>query len=85
MCKYKDEGTRSRPLNVLCNFWLQRPGSCDSTQEALQDVDDWDLTELNTDWDVGESGDDVPSLVRHLIKSLRVFDLKHFVDPDLIL
>lgn len=64
MCKYKDEGTRSRPLNVLCNFWLQRPGSCDSTQEALQDVDDWELTELNTDWDVGESGDDVPSLVR---------------------
>lgn len=48
-------------------------------------MDDWDLTELNTDWDVGESGDDVPSLVRHLIKSLRVFDLKHFVDPDLIL
>ncbi|XP_071354946.1 A-kinase anchor protein 6 isoform X2 [Trachinotus anak] len=43
-----------------------RPG--DSTQEALQDVDDWDLTELNSDWDVGdnvssvgESGDDGPS------------------------
>lgn len=85
MCKYKDEGTRSRPLNVLCNFWLQRPGSCDSTQEALQDVDDWELTELNTDWDVGESGDDVPSLVRRLILSLRVFDSSDFVDPDLIL
>ncbi|CAJ1074839.1 A-kinase anchor protein 6 isoform X1 [Xyrichtys novacula] len=28
--------------------------------EALQDVDDWDLTELNQDWDLGESGDDVP-------------------------
>lgn len=27
-------------------------------------MDDWELTELNTDWDVGESGDDVPSLVR---------------------
>lgn len=66
------------------NFSLQRPGSGDSTQEALQDVDDWDLTELNTDWDVGESGDDVPSLVRHLILSLHVFDSKHFVDPDLI-
>lgn len=70
MCKYKDEGTRSRPLNVLCNFWLQRPGSCDSTQEALQDVDDWELTELNTDWDVGESGDDVPSLVRFFFNLL---------------
>nr|XP_020508379.1 A-kinase anchor protein 6 [Labrus bergylta] len=34
-----------------------RPVSCDSTQEALQDVDDWDLTELNQDWDVGESED----------------------------
>ncbi|XP_040915868.1 A-kinase anchor protein 6 [Toxotes jaculatrix] len=42
-------------------------GPGDSTQEALQDVDDWDLTELNPDWDVadnvssvGESGDDIP-------------------------
>ncbi|KAM4542198.1 A-kinase anchor protein 6 isoform 2-T2 [Odontesthes bonariensis] len=42
----------------------------DSAQAALQDVDDWELTEL-TDWDIadsgdnvsntGESGDDVPS------------------------
>uniref|UniRef100_UPI0037E78154 A-kinase anchor protein 6 n=1 Tax=Semicossyphus pulcher TaxID=241346 RepID=UPI0037E78154 len=39
-----------------------RPDSCDSTQEALQDVDDWDLTELNQDWDVGESGDNVNSV-----------------------
>lgn len=48
-------------------------------------MDDWELTELNTDWDVGESGDDVPSLVRRLILSLRVFDSSDFVDPDLIL
>ncbi|XP_036067319.1 A-kinase anchor protein 6 isoform X3 [Oryzias melastigma] len=36
----------------------------------LQDVDDWELTELNTDWDVGESGDnlsgdDAPSPLQH--------------------
>ncbi|XP_073339170.1 A-kinase anchor protein 6 [Pagrus major] len=48
-------------LESLAHSIPLRPGSCDSTQEALQDVDDWDLTELNTDWDVGESGDDVPS------------------------
>ncbi|XP_041668648.1 A-kinase anchor protein 6 isoform X2 [Cheilinus undulatus] len=29
-----------------------RPAGCDSTQDALQDVDDWDLTELNQDWDL---------------------------------
>ncbi|XP_030574968.1 A-kinase anchor protein 6 [Archocentrus centrarchus] len=34
-----------------------------STQEALQDVDDWDLTELNPDWDVGESRDNASSVV----------------------
>ncbi|XP_061843674.1 A-kinase anchor protein 6-like [Nerophis lumbriciformis] len=33
------------------------------THEALQDVDDWDLTELSTDWDSPESADDVPSLL----------------------
>ncbi|XP_041827319.1 A-kinase anchor protein 6 [Melanotaenia boesemani] len=37
----------------------------DSTLAALQDVDDWELTELNSDWDnvssIGESGDDVAS------------------------
>lgn len=33
-------------------------------------MDDWDLTELNTDWDVGESGDDVPSLVRFFFNLL---------------
>lgn len=41
---------------------MQRPGGSDSTQDALQDVDDWDLTELNPDWDVGESGDNVSSM-----------------------
>lgn len=41
---------------------MQRPGGCDSTQEALQDVDDWDLTELNPDWEAGESGDNVSSV-----------------------
>ncbi|XP_070776661.1 A-kinase anchor protein 6 [Enoplosus armatus] len=41
---------------------VSRPLSCDSTQEALQDVDDWDLTELNPDWDIGESGDNVSSV-----------------------
>ncbi|XP_023276827.1 A-kinase anchor protein 6-like [Seriola lalandi dorsalis] len=53
-------------LESLAQSIPPRPG--DSTQEALQDVDDWDLTELNPDWDVGdtvssvgESGDDVPS------------------------
>lgn len=40
-------------------FVLQRPAGGHSTQEALQDVDDWDLTELNPDWDVGDS--EVPS------------------------
>ncbi|TKS86142.1 A-kinase anchor protein 6 [Collichthys lucidus] len=38
------------------------PGGCDSTEEGLQDVDDWDLTELNTDWDVEESGDNMSSV-----------------------
>nr|XP_046268848.1 A-kinase anchor protein 6 isoform X2 [Scatophagus argus] len=48
-------------LESLAHSVPLRPGGCDPTQEALQDVDDWDLTELNADWDVGESGDDVPS------------------------
>ncbi|GLD47542.1 A-kinase anchor protein 6 [Lates japonicus] len=53
-------------LESLAQSIPLRPG--DSAQEALQDVDDWDLTELNPDWDVGdnvssvgESGDDIPS------------------------
>ncbi|XP_039993373.1 A-kinase anchor protein 6 [Xiphias gladius] len=53
-------------LESLAQSIPLRPG--DSNQEALQDVDDWDLTELNPDWDtgdnvssIGESGDDVPS------------------------
>lgn len=25
-------------------------------------MDDWDLTELNPDWDIGESGDNVSSM-----------------------
>ncbi|KAM9354796.1 A-kinase anchor protein 6 [Pholidichthys leucotaenia] len=37
-----------------------RPG--DSSQDALQDVDDWDLTELNPDWDIGESADNGSSM-----------------------
>jgi len=36
---------------------LQKPD--DSAQAALQDVDDWELTELNTDWDIADSGDNV--------------------------
>ncbi|XP_034715065.1 A-kinase anchor protein 6 [Etheostoma cragini] len=43
------------------------PDGCDSTQKALQNVDDWDLTELNPDWEVGESGDDTPSLLPPLL------------------
>uniref|UniRef100_A0A3P9M3V8 A kinase (PRKA) anchor protein 6 n=1 Tax=Oryzias latipes TaxID=8090 RepID=A0A3P9M3V8_ORYLA len=31
--------------------------SGDGTQMDLQDVDDWELTDFTTDWDVGESGD----------------------------
>ncbi|XP_069008920.1 A-kinase anchor protein 6 [Embiotoca jacksoni] len=46
-----------------------RPGDC--PQEALQDVDDWDLTELNPDWDtgesVGDSGDEIPSALPSLL------------------
>ncbi|XP_070834878.1 A-kinase anchor protein 6 isoform X2 [Chaetodon trifascialis] len=61
-------------LESLAQSIPPRPASCDSTQDALQDVDDWDLTELNPDWDLAESGDDVPSPLplllphrRHLI------------------
>ncbi|XP_058470763.1 A-kinase anchor protein 6 isoform X2 [Solea solea] len=66
-------------LESLAQSLPLRPG--DSDPEALQDVDDWDLTELNPDWDVGdsvscvaESGDDnsspLPPLLpyrRHLV------------------
>lgn len=62
---------------------LQRPG--DSAQEALQDVDDWDLTELNPDWDagdnvssVGESGDDIPSPLPPLVHNINIFFLPCF-------
>ncbi|KAF7642438.1 hypothetical protein LDENG_00257870, partial [Lucifuga dentata] len=48
-------------LENLAQVVSLRPGGGEFTQEALQDVDDWDLTELNPDWDTGESGDDVPS------------------------
>ncbi|XP_032364982.1 A-kinase anchor protein 6 [Etheostoma spectabile] len=48
------------------------PDGRDSTQKALQNVDDWDLTELNPDWEAGESderesGDDMPSLLPPLL------------------
>ncbi|KAM9340921.1 A-kinase anchor protein 6 [Symphorus nematophorus] len=49
-------------LESLAHSIPLRPGGCDSAQEALQDVDDWDLTELNPDWDVGESGDNGSSV-----------------------
>ncbi|XP_049918156.1 A-kinase anchor protein 6 [Epinephelus moara] len=64
-------------LESLAQSIPLRPSGCDSTQDALQDVDDWDLTELNPDWDVGESadnmssigesGDDMPSLLPPLL------------------
>ncbi|XP_034418666.1 A-kinase anchor protein 6 [Cyclopterus lumpus] len=47
-------------LESLAQSVPLRPGDCDSTQEALQDVDDWDLT----DWD---AGDDVPCLLPPLL------------------
>lgn len=37
-------------------------GRCDPSHDALQDVDDWDLTELNAEWDGLESGDNGSSL-----------------------
>ncbi|XP_047193674.1 A-kinase anchor protein 6 isoform X2 [Scophthalmus maximus] len=48
-------------LESLAQSIPRRPGNSD--QDALQDVDDWDLTEPNAaDWDnVGESADDDPS------------------------
>lgn len=50
-------------------FYLpqQRPGSCTSAQEALQDVDDWDLTELNPDWDIeeGDASSPLPQVSLH--------------------
>uniref|UniRef100_UPI003AAD7576 A-kinase anchor protein 6-like n=1 Tax=Centroberyx gerrardi TaxID=166262 RepID=UPI003AAD7576 len=39
-------------LESLAQAVPLRPGGCDSTHEALQDVDDWELTELNADWDL---------------------------------
>ncbi|KAM9842565.1 A-kinase anchor protein 6 [Aulostomus maculatus] len=48
-------------LESLAQSIPLRPGGRDSPQEALQDVDDWDLTEFNPDWDAGESVDDIPS------------------------
>lgn len=50
-------------------------------------MDDWDLTELNPDWDtgdnvssVGESGDDVPSPLPPLVYN-SIFDLFTFLSP----
>ncbi|XP_074548289.1 A-kinase anchor protein 6 [Halichoeres trimaculatus] len=54
-------------LESLTQSIPRRPVSCGSTQEALQDVDDWDLTELNQDWDAGESGEDVPCTLPPLL------------------
>lgn len=64
-------------LMFLLKLVPQRPGGGRSTQEALQDVDDWDLTELNPDWDVGDS--DAPSplpLVGH-----HLGDIRYVPDP----
>ncbi|KAM3849903.1 A-kinase anchor protein 6-like, partial [Diretmus argenteus] len=57
----------------------------DSTHDALQDVDDWELTELNPDWDLGESGEninnigesggDIPSPPPHLLSYRRSHSL----------
>lgn len=60
------------PSDGLLILHLQRPS--DSSQEALQDVDDWDLTELGVDWEpaedgvgaVGEGGEDGSLLVRQV-------------------
>ncbi|XP_068607912.1 A-kinase anchor protein 6 [Brachionichthys hirsutus] len=50
-------------LESLAQSVPLRPSGCGSTQEALQDVDNWDLAEVNPDWDAGgESGEDLPSL-----------------------
>ncbi|KAK5857856.1 hypothetical protein PBY51_011070 [Eleginops maclovinus] len=54
-------------LESLAHSIPTRPGGGDSSQDALQDVDDWDLTELNQDWEVGESEDEMPSLLPPLL------------------
>lgn len=52
----------SFPILTLIFLLWQRPSGEDLCPDDLQDVDDWDLTELNQDnWDSAESGDDVPS------------------------
>ncbi|XP_034004911.1 A-kinase anchor protein 6-like, partial [Trematomus bernacchii] len=50
-------------LESLAHSLPTRPGGCDSTQDALQDVDDWELTELNQDWEL----DEMPSLLPPLL------------------
>lgn len=66
---------KKQNLSIL-NVLLQRPG--DGQQEALQDVDDWDLTELNPEWDsVGESGDDTGSPLPPLVPPLFMSTLSH--------
>lgn len=45
----------------------QRP--CDPALEGLQDVDDWDLTEPNPEWDVGAGSDGVPSPPPPLVRT----------------
>ncbi|KAM3594465.1 uncharacterized protein V6R79_008388 [Siganus canaliculatus] len=44
-------------LESLAQSVPLRPGASRSAHDALQDVDDWDLTELNPDW---ASGDEAP-------------------------
>ncbi|XP_051942677.1 LOW QUALITY PROTEIN: A-kinase anchor protein 6 [Hippocampus zosterae] len=53
--------SESLAINLESLARALRPGGEDLCPEALQDVDDWDLTELNQDnWDSAESGDDAP-------------------------
>lgn len=59
-CSARQKSVQLMPFSDTLS--CQRPGSGDSSQEALQDVDDWDLTELNPDWDLGDSSEDVPPL-----------------------
>ncbi|XP_061633103.1 A-kinase anchor protein 6 isoform X6 [Phyllopteryx taeniolatus] len=49
-------------INLDSLAHAMRAGGEDVSHDALQDVDDWDLTELKQDnWDSPESGDDIPS------------------------
>lgn len=73
--------TNQRGVLAMVCFPQQRPGSCSSTQEALQDVDDWELTELNPDWDMeeGDTSSPLPQvwLRSHLFLLLKVQCVKY--------